>query len=154
MDEGHPLESAERSLYQCTVAQRRGTRSKPFVLSLTLLAPLLAALPLSGHAETLERDMSYLWWARIFGSHWEYPFVNYRPHVLAVWTRPRCYGQQFHGSGGYQDTCSSGHGCIDQWTWWTRSPQSKLGVPGSGWLVPWRTDRRAISNYSAACWFD
>ncbi|MCX2728379.1 hypothetical protein OO015_12850 [Thermomicrobium sp. 4228-Ro] len=125
------------------------------VLAVTLLVPPVPASSTArAEAQQLERDAQYLWWARIRGDHWEFPFVDYRPHVLAIWSRPSCYSPQFHGSAGNQDTCSSGHGCIGQWTWWMRAPQSKLGVPGRWWVTPWRADRRNISNYSAVCWFD
>lgn len=91
-----------------------------------------------------------LWWARIRANHWEFPWSDWRPHVLAVWNFPYCHDQQYHGPGGYADTCSSSHGCIDQWTWWLKDPQSKLGVPGSWWLG--KPERRDIYNYSAVCW--
>ncbi len=90
-----------------------------------------------------------LWWGRAYADHWEFPIVGGRPHVLAVWTLPYCHEQQYHGPGGYQDTCSSSHGCIDQWTWWLQFPQSKLGVPFSWWIYP---PRQNIGNYSARCW--
>lgn len=93
-----------------------------------------------------------LWWARISASRWEFPWADWRPHVLAVWNAPHCHSPQYHGPGGYADTCSSSHGCIDQWTWWIRYPESKLGVPGSWWIMRW--ERRNINNYSAVCWIN
>lgn len=44
---------------------------------------------------------------------WEYPWSGGRPHVLAVWSGMYGYGQAYTGPGGYNDTCSSSHGCID-----------------------------------------
>jgi hypothetical protein len=93
-----------------------------------------------------------LWWARVYADQWEDVWSGGRPHKLAVWLLPYCHQQQYHGSGGYADTCSSSHGCIDQWTWWLRSPVSKLGVPYSWWIDPFKPDRRNIRNYSAVCW--
>ncbi len=93
-----------------------------------------------------------LWWGRVYADHWEFPIEGLRPHVLAVWTLPYCHQQQYHGPGGYADTCSSSHGCIDQWTWWLRYPQSKLGVPSSWWSSLFHPERRNIRNYSALCW--
>lgn len=91
-------------------------------------------------------------WARLGGDHWEFPWSGGRLHRLAVWSFPYCYGQQYHGPGGYQDTCSSSHGCIDQWTWWLTYPESKLGVPFGWAAVLWKRGRRNINNYSAVCW--
>lgn len=62
-------------------------------------------------------------------SRWETPWVGGRPHKLAVWTHSYCGSQQYNGPGGYGDTCSSSHGCIDRWTWWIYYPEAKLGVP-------------------------
>jgi len=93
-------------------------------------------------------------WGWTYASRWETPWVEGRWHKLAVWTHPYGRRQQYLGSGGYQDTCSSPHGCIDQWTWWLQSPESKLGVPFSWWLSPLKFDRRNIGNYLAECYFD
>jgi hypothetical protein len=66
-------------------------------------------------------------------SRWENPWVGGQPHKLAVWTAPHCRLQEYRGPGGYADTCSSSHGCINLWSWWLLSPESKLGVPLSWW---------------------
>lgn len=94
------------------------------------------------------------WWSQHLASRWETPWEGGRWHKLAVWTATQCYGQEYLGPGGYQDTCSSPHGCIDQWTWWLLYPESKLGVPLSWWLAPLKPGRRTISNYRATCWID
>lgn len=93
-------------------------------------------------------------WGWMYGSRWEDAWSGGRPHILAVWTAPWCRRQQYLGPGGYQDTCSSPHGCIDQWTWWLQYPESKLGVPLSWWAVPWKWERRNIHNYLAECYFE
>ncbi len=101
-----------------------------------------------------QEPLEPLWWATLLGDRWEFPWEDGRWHRLTVWSFPFCHGQQYHGPGGYQDTCESHHGCIDAWTWWLLSPESKLGVSWLWSLCPLHPGRRQISSYSAVCWVD
>lgn len=131
-----------------------------FPLIFLLLAVLLSARP----GETLAQEppppqvrtavQPFGSWGWMYSSRWEFPWEGGRPHVLAVWTAPWCRRQQYLGPGGYQDTCSSPHGCIDQWTGWLLSPESKLGVPSSWWADPRKLERKNIRNYLAECYFE
>lgn len=89
------------------------------------------------------------WWAYNNPYKWEYPFEGGRWHVLGVWSGSNGYGQEYTGPGGYDDTCSSNHGCIDNWTWWSLNPESKLGIPFTWFWDPGKPERRIGSNYWA-----
>ena len=80
---------------------------------------------------------------------WEYPVVDGRPHVLGVGSGQQGYGQTYNGPGGFNDTCPSRHGCIDQWSWWQIHPQSKLGIPSAWFWDITKPARREGSNYKA-----
>ena len=86
-------------------------------------------------------------WMYTNPSRWEYPFVGGRWHVLGVWSGRSGYGQAYTGPGGYSDTCSSSHGCIDTWTWWLTYPESKLGIPFTWYWGS--SNRRVLENYWA-----
>lgn len=73
-------------------------------------------------------------------------------HHLATWTRPYGNNPHYTGSGGDSATCASSHGCISQWTWWLRTPESRLGVPKSFYFIG--IGPMTISNYIASVWYD
>lgn len=150
------------SLSCCATGLKRVMRKAKFFLMFLLIVLLLNAVPGVTLAQkpgppqkhTADGVQPLGSWGWMNASRWETPWEGGRPHKLAVWTAPWCRRQQYLGPGGYQDTCSSPHGCIDQWSWWLLSPESKLGVPFSWWLVPWKPERRNIGNYLAECYFE
>jgi len=86
-------------------------------------------------------------WGTAHPYRWEYVEGG---HWLAVWRLWWCYDQHFV-PGDWQ-TCYSGYGCIDQWTWWLSYPESKLGVPST-----WRSihpGAQILSNYIATGYFN
>ena len=78
-------------------------------------------------------------WEYVEGGHW-----------LVVWGQIQCYDQHFV-PGDWQ-TCGSGYGCISNWTWWLKYPESKLGVP-STWRSIW-PGAQALYNYIATYYFN
>ena len=88
-----------------------------------------------------------LWWATTHPYRWE----EVDGHYLAVWSGIYCHNQ--HYVPGDWQTCFSGYGCIDSWTWWLKYPESKLGVP-SHWRDYWPlSDAKNLNNYIATCWY-
>lgn len=122
---------------------------KAKLLSIAVLLALLLG-PASGMALAQKPPPQPTWWGRVIATRWEDAWSGGRLHKLTVWNLPFCHSQEYLGPGGYADTCSSNHGCIDQWTWWLRTPESKLGVPYLWWLF--KPERRNINNYRATCW--
>lgn len=87
-----------------------------------------------------------LWWATTHPYRWENPSPG---EWLAVWGGSDGHDQ--HYVPGDWQTCASGHGCIDSWTWWLQYPESKLGVP-SHWRSIW-PGAKNLNNYIATCWY-
>jgi hypothetical protein len=133
---------------------RRGMSFMLTVLALMLNLGLSVALAQEPWPpeKSAQDGIEPTWWGHVLASRWEPGWVGWDPHLLAVWTFPYCHQQEYLGPGGYQDTCSSSHGCIGNWTWWLTYPESKLGVPRSWWIL--NPARWNISNYRARCWIN
>ncbi len=126
-------------------------RNVKLILVFILLALLLSVIP-AARAWELFSPPSPTYWISARADHWETVYVNGEEHKLAVWNEPYGFDPHFHGPGGDMVTCCSTHGCIWNWTWWLRYPQSKLGVPKSFLICGFFFDSQNISNYSATVW--
>jgi hypothetical protein len=112
------------------------------ILSIFVLVVLLLSASLSTALSQEPKG----WWATTNPYRWEYVEGG---HWLAVWSGTHGYDQHFV-PGDWQ-TCFSGYGCIDSWTWWLLYPESKLGVP-STWRSVW-PGAKNLNNYIATCWY-
>jgi hypothetical protein len=77
-------------------------------------------------------------------THW-----GTNPHHGAFFYGYNGSNQHYLGSGGDAATCSSNHGCINTWNWWSGS-QNVLLLPKS-WLHSYSA-RWNSSNYEATTW--
>lgn len=97
-------------------------------------------------------DFQPQWWlANARARGFEFPCCW---HVLAVWDHPQGHDPHFHGAGGDATTCvnNGGHGCINEWVWWLREPNSKLGVPKTWYSTNFHNGSNNANNYSATVW--
>ena len=107
-----------------------------------------------------------LWWTSARASHWVHQREDGAPcgaldptgdcHHLAVWDYSHGHNQHYHGLGGDALTCQLGgeHGCISNWTWWLRVPESRLGVPKTFYFGAVWSGSMDAHNYSATVWVD
>ncbi len=123
-------------------------RKLKLVSLFVLLALLLSAAPAAIAQQPANRPgpPQPQWWATTHPYRWEYVEGG---HWLAVWGGTDGYDQ--HYVPGDWQTCFSGYGCIDSWTWWLKYPESKLGVP-STWRSTW-PGATNLNNYIATCWY-
>jgi hypothetical protein len=123
-----------------------------FVLGFIMVALVLSSAPGTTLAQEPtppdSKNTLRVGWFR--GSRWGWEYTP-RPHRMAIWTQSYCGNQEYLGPGGYHDTCSSSHGCIDTWSWWSPSPDAKLGIPLTWWGDPRHIERTHINNYRAYC---
>lgn len=129
-------------------------RKGKLLLALMSLVLLLSLMPATIAQEPLVPP-SPKHWVSDRADYWEEVFQNGERHYLAVWDEPHGHDPHFHGIGGDAVTCCSTHGCIDNWSWWSTNPKSKLGVPKSfrnvcGVLF----GSLDIHNYSATVWMN
>ena len=97
------------------------------------------------------------WVSQVSANAWLQEYRDGSMHWLATWwglvdaRNPTFMGNPCGAS-------SVIYGCISQWTWWYKWPDSKLGVPGSTylWLYPYRSYSYNlvwnIANYRADGW--
>jgi hypothetical protein len=95
------------------------------------------------------------WWASgVRASYWLSQVTpDGETHYLATWPWPHGNNPHYLGYGGDAATCVPTHGCINQWTWWLTSPESRPGVPKFFLITNWPPGN-TISNYSATVWMD
>ncbi len=112
----------------------------------------VGAIPGTG-ASGDQLEVNPLWWAvGAIANHWEYPVVDGEQHNLAVWSASDGTDAHYLGPAGDSATCVSTSGCISNWTWWLKYPESKLGVPKSFLLLQGWAGANDIHNYSATVW--